>query len=77
MYVICTCIYIQGNCEKICQPKQNIILNENVLSGKRKLSTLFNSIQHYVVKFVSDLWQVGSFSRVLRFHPPLKRTATT
>ena len=36
MCVICTCIYIQGNCEKICQPKQNIILNENVLSGKKK-----------------------------------------
>ena len=23
------------------------------------------SIQHYVIKFVSDLWQVGGFLRVL------------
>jgi hypothetical protein len=24
-------------------------------------------VQHYVIKFVSDLWQVGCFLRVLRF----------
>ena len=29
-------------------------------------------IQHYVIKFVSDLRQVGGFLRVLRFHPPIK-----
>ena len=33
-------------------------------------------LQHYVIKFVSDLWQVGSFFRVLRFPPPIKLTAT-
>jgi hypothetical protein len=32
-----------------------------------------NSIQHYVIKFVSDLRQVGGF---LRFPPPIKLTAT-
>jgi hypothetical protein len=26
------------------------------------------SIQHYVIKFVSDLWQVGGFLRVLRYN---------
>jgi hypothetical protein len=26
-----------------------------------------NLIHHYVIKFVSDLWQVGGFLRVLRF----------
>jgi len=30
------------------------------------------SIQHYVIKFVSDLLQVGGFLRVLRFPPPIK-----
>ena len=25
------------------------------------------SIQHYVMKYISDLWQVGGFLRVLRF----------
>jgi len=32
------------------------------------------SIQHYVIKFVSDLRQVSGFLRVLRFLPPIKRT---
>ena len=29
-------------------------------------------MQHYVIKFVSDLRQVGGFLRVLRFPPPKK-----
>jgi hypothetical protein len=32
-------------------------------------------VQHYVKKFVSDLWQVGGFIWVLRFPPPIKLTA--
>jgi hypothetical protein len=32
-----------------------------------------NPAQHYVIKFVSDLRQVGCF---LRFPPPIKLTAT-
>ena len=32
------------------------------------------SIQHYVIKFVSDLWQVCS---VLRFSPPIKMLITS
>ena len=34
------------------------------------------SIQHYVIKFVSYLRQVGGFFCVLRFPPPIKLTAT-
>ena len=34
------------------------------------------SIQHYGIKFVSDLRQVGGFLRVLRFPPAIKLTAT-
>ena len=33
-------------------------------------------VQHYVIKFVSDLRQVGGFLRVLRFPSPIKLTAT-
>ena len=33
------------------------------------------SIQHYVIRFDSDLWQVGDFFRVLRFPPPINLTA--
>jgi hypothetical protein len=32
------------------------------------------SIQNYVIKFVSELQQVGDFLRVLRFLPPIKLT---
>jgi hypothetical protein len=34
------------------------------------------SVQHYVIKFVSDLCQVGGFLRVLQFPPQIKLTAT-
>ena len=33
-------------------------------------------IQHYVIKFVSDLRQVGGFLQVLRLPPPMKLTTT-
>jgi hypothetical protein len=29
-------------------------------------------IQHYVIKFISDLQQVSGFLQVLRFPPPIK-----
>ena len=32
------------------------------------------SIQHYVIKFVSDLQQIGNFLWVLRFPPSIKLT---
>jgi hypothetical protein len=35
------------------------------------------SIQHYALKFISDLRQVGGFFfRIIRFSPPMKLTAT-
>jgi len=33
-------------------------------------------VQHCVIKFVSDLRQVGGFLLVLRFPPPIKLSAT-
>jgi hypothetical protein len=33
-------------------------------------------MQHYVIRFVTDLRFVGGFQQVLRFPPPLKLTAT-
>ena len=34
------------------------------------------SIQRYVIKFVSDMWQAGGFLLVLRFPLSIKLTAT-
>ena len=33
-------------------------------------------MQHYVIKLVSDLWQVSGFLRVLQFSSPIKLTTT-
>jgi hypothetical protein len=42
------------------------VVSSNPVYGKVYL------IQHYVIKFVSDLRQVGGILRVLRFPPPIK-----
>ena len=34
------------------------------------------SIQHYVIKLICDLQQVGGFLRVLQYPPPIKLTMT-
>ena len=34
------------------------------------------AIQHYVIKFVTDLRYVGGLHRVLKFPPPIKLTTT-
>jgi len=34
------------------------------------------AVQHHVIRFVSDLRQIGGFIRVLQFPPPIKLTAT-
>jgi hypothetical protein len=35
------------------------------------------SIQHYVIKFISDLCHVGGFLQVLRFLPPINNKCMT
>jgi hypothetical protein len=49
------------------------IVNHWLLTGRtfEFHSSEVYSIQHYVIKFVSDLRQVSSFLRVLRFPPPI------
>ena len=49
-------------CDKVCQW---------LVTGR-----LFYSIQHYVIKFVSDLWQVGCFHLILWLPLLIKLTAT-
>ena len=47
----------------------------NVVSSNTAHGDVY-SIQHLVIKFVSDVRQVSGFLPVLRFPPPIKRTAT-
>jgi hypothetical protein len=48
-------------------------LSPLTLSSNRVHGEVY-SIQHYVMKFVSDLWQVSDFLRVIQFPPPIKLT---
>jgi hypothetical protein len=54
----------------------NIMWMREVNHVKRFMVTFCSnySIQHYVIKFVRDLRQVGGFLRVLRFPLPIKLT---
>jgi hypothetical protein len=68
-------------CNKVCQwlvtgqwfSLYNIMWSSLSVTCDR--SVVF-SIQHYVIKFVSDLRQVSGFLLILRWPPPIKLTAT-
>ena len=50
--------------------KEYVIVSSNPAHGE------VYSIQNYVIKFLSDLRQVGGFLWVLQFTPPINLTAT-
>ena len=56
-------------------PMQSVRITTKVVSSNRVHGEVY-SIQHYVIKFVSDLRQVGGFIRLLRFPPNINLTAT-
>jgi hypothetical protein len=57
------------------RPVQSVPIATNVVSSNPFHGEMY-SIQHYVIKFVSDLRQFSGFLRVLPFLPPIKLTAT-
>ena len=54
---------------------QSVPITTEVTSSNHGHGEVY-SIQHYVIKFVSDLQKVGGFLRLLRFPAPIKVTAT-
>ena len=56
-------------------PIQSVPITTNVVSSNPAHGEVY-LIPHYLIKFVSDLRQVGGFLRVLQFSPPIKLTAT-
>ena len=56
-------------------PVQSVPITTKVVSWNPADGDVY-SIQHYMIKFVSDLQQVDGFLRVLRFPPSIKLTAT-
>jgi hypothetical protein len=53
-------------------PMQSVPITTDVVSSNPAHGEVYY-IQHYVIKFVSDLRQVGGFLRVLRFIPPVSQ----
>ena len=51
-------------------PVQSVPITTKVVSSNPTHGKVY-SILHFVIKFVSDLWQVGDFLRRLRFPPPI------
>jgi len=54
---------------------QSVPITTKVVSSNTVHGEVY-SIQHYVIKFVSDLGQDGGFLWVLRFPLPIKLTTT-
>ena len=52
---------------------QSVPITTNVVSSNPAHGEVY-SIQHYVIKFFSDLLQVGDFLRLLGFPQPIKLT---
>jgi hypothetical protein len=55
-------------------PMQSVPITTNIVSLNQTYGEV-HSMQHYVIKFVSDLWQAYGFLWVLQFPPPIKLTA--
>jgi hypothetical protein len=55
---------------------QSVPITTKVLSSNPAHGEVY-PIQHYVIKFVSDLRQVVGFLWILRFPPPIKLTTTS
>jgi hypothetical protein len=56
-------------------PDKRTTITTKVVSSNPAHGEVY-SIQHYVIKFVSDVRPVGDFLRILKFPPPIKLTAT-
>jgi hypothetical protein len=61
--------------ENVCNQCLHVAITNKVVSLNPVHGELY-SIQHYVIKFVSDLRQVCGFLGVPRFPPPVKVTTT-
>ena len=82
LYLMCT-VYSQQNGHHGHVHMVVGFTTTNVISAYHHWSCEFESrsgagysIQHYVIKFISDLRQVCGFLQVLGFHLPIKLTCT-
>jgi len=62
-------------CLDLQLPMQSVPITAKVVSLNPTHGEVF-SIQHYMIKFVSDFLQIGGFLLILRFPPSIKLTVT-
>jgi hypothetical protein len=53
-----------------------LVLENGIVVSSNPVHGEVYSIQHYVIKFGSDLRQVSGFLQALQFPPPIKLTTT-
>jgi len=53
---------------------QLVSITANVVSSNPTNGEVYTT-EHFVIKFVSELWQVDGFFWVLQFPPPINLTA--
>jgi hypothetical protein len=68
-------MWARRGCDQDRFKMQSVPIAINVVSLNLVHGKVY-SMKHYVIKFVSDLQQVGGSLWVLWFPPPLKLTAT-
>ena len=56
-------------------PMQSVPITTKVVNSNPAHGEVY-SMQHFVIKFVSDLRQIGGFLWLLQFPPPINLTAT-
>ena len=56
-------------------PVQSVPITTKVVTSNPVRGKVY-SIEHYVIKFISDFPHVDDFLQVIRFPPPIKLTAT-
>ena len=75
MCILLVCDFIMGH-----RCRDRIVVRfttTDVVSANLTLRRgVLDTIQHYVIKFVSDLRQIDGFFRILRSPPPIKLIAT-
>jgi hypothetical protein len=72
---ICMIIGVVVWCLDLQLPMQSVPITAKVMSLNPTHGEVF-SIQHYMIKFVSDFLQIGGFLLILRFPPSIKLTVT-
>ena len=81
LYLSSCMMYVYFNCYSCLfirrkqLPVESVPIITKVVSSNPAHCEVY-SIQYYVIKFVSDLREVGGFLQALRFPPPINMTST-